>query len=170
MKRTLLSVALVCSMLFIYHGWVDVELPQSAEDLNNDLDRHALTYDVIDGTPLIVARFGDSVFLDTIQLQRVSKNFPPYPQWQWTGNWERVNDPSELATAELSGEFGPIMLFGVLNNESITTLEIVRDGEIVQRFSVDGRAYILLANDVRLTDTAVFLDEDGNVVVTKALM
>lgn len=58
----------------------------------------------------------------------------------------------------------------LLNDESISSLRIVREGEIIQEFPVEGPAYIISAEDVLLTDTVHFLDAQGNVLATKNLM
>ena len=170
MKRAIASVLVISSMLFVYNGWFNVDLPRTAEWLNNDLHKHALAYEVIDGTPLILAPFGGSVFLGTIHLERISMNIPPYPRWQWTGSWERVSDPQAMATVELSSAFGPRVLFGPLNDESISSLQIVREGEIIQEIPVEGPAYIISAEHVLLTDTVHFLDVQSILLVTRNLM
>lgn len=170
MKRSLASVALIFATLFIYNGWFDVDLPRTADRLNNDLDQHALAYEVIDGTPLILASFGGTIFLDTIRLERISMNIPPYPRWQWTGNWELITEPRGLASANLTAEFGPTVLFGLVNDDSITAIHIERDGEVVRQIPVSAPAYILEAEDVLLSDTILFLDAENNIVASIDLM
>lgn len=167
MKRSVLSMLLIPIILFVYNGWFDVSTPQTVSELNNDLDKHALAYEVIDDTPLILASFGGSLFLDTLQLERISMNVPPYPQWQWTGNWDLVDDPMALATVEMNSEFGPTVLFGLLNDDSITTIQVEHNGEMVAEHTVDGAGYIVSAEGVLLTDTILFLDSDGNVLARK---
>lgn len=170
MKRTIAAITLIFFTLFLYTGWVDVETPESIDDLRGDLAHQVVAYEVIDGTPLIVAQFGDAVFLDKLEMRRYSKEFPPYPIWQWTGMWERDLDPKASATAHLTSEFGPTVLFGLVNDDSITELQIVRGGVAIRTISVSGPAFIVETPEVRLTDTVVFMDADGAVVVRASLM
>lgn len=166
MKRSIFSVAVIALTIFVYQGWFSIETPTSADGLNNDLDKHALAYKVIDGTPLILARFGDAVFLDTIELERLSMDFPPFPRWHWTGNWSVISDPSVAASVKLESKFGPTVLFGVVNDDAIVSIKVERDGEMLLEHAIDGSAYIVPAQGILLTDTVQFVDDQGNVLVS----
>lgn len=161
MKRTLIAIGIIASLFFIYAGWIDIDTPGSIDDLTGDLPQQVLAYEVIDGTPLIVAEFGPSIFLDTLRLERISMDMPPYPKWQWTGMWERVSHPDALATADLTSYFGPTVLYGLINHDDVTDMHVVRDESVIQVIPVAGPAYIISVSDVKLTDTIIFVDANG---------
>lgn len=174
MKKRLLFASLAAlSLMFV---WFSIgafnasRMPVSKDAVSEHLQREALAYNVVDGTPLVIAEYGGTIFLDTLKLDRWSTEFPPYPRWQWTGDWERIDEPAAPATADLSAHFGPLVLFGLVNDEQIVGMEVERDGTVVQTIPVTVSAYILPVTDVLLTDEIHFITPEGDRVITVELM
>lgn len=168
-KRLLLACSLALLVMvawFSAGAWQASRVPASIEAASDHLQRQPLAYAVIDGTPLVLIEFGGNVFLDTLRLDPLSMELPPYPRWQWTGDWERLYSPAAPATADLSAHFGPLVLFGVVNDGRIVAMEVERDGAVVQTLPVTGPAYILPVTDMFLTDEIHFVTANGERVIT----
>lgn len=84
--------------------------------------------------------------------------------------WERVSHPEAIATADLTSYFGSTVLYGLINHADVTEMHVVRDESVIQVIPVDGPAYIIAVDDVKLTDTIVFVDASGNHKLETPLM
>lgn len=166
-----LTGTLVLTLVWFSLGvWQATRVPSTVESASNHLHRDPLAYTVIDGTPLVLAEFGGTIFLDTLRLDFFSMEFPPYPRWQWTGDWERIRTTDAVASADLSAHFGPLVIFGLVNDERIVAIEILRDGTMVQTIPISAPAYIVQVDNVLLTDEVRFITDEGEGVSTVGLM
>lgn len=132
--------------------------PATRERADDLLNGHVLAYQVISGIPRLVFTKSekDRVYFDHLRLAPISIDFPPLPQWQWTGNWTYINytdAPASLGTARCAGVIvrhcrTTVEIFGQINAREITMLELI-SGEERRRYPVSYPGYVLQVPDLK---------------------
>lgn len=185
-RRRLAAVCLVACGVLVGVGGATVanalgDVP-SRRWVEDHLSGDVLAYEVWDGTPHLVFRFGDDesaaakVYFDHLRRDPISIDWPPTPRWQWTGAWYYVaatDAPASLGVARCTGVMGeacdkPTEVFGQVNAPEIVALEVAYGGAW-HRFPVAAPGFaVRLAGYRGVPSSYRWLDAAGRVVWTAA--
>lgn len=121
--------------------------PVPTEAKANDIvfGHDLLAYSTGDGGPRVVFRDRDRVFLDRLQRDWISIEFPPVPRWQLSGNWYSMpatDDPASIGVVACTSPCStPTTLFGELNVPALA-IEVNYNGRW-EPFPVGGRGFLI---------------------------
>lgn len=117
--------------------------PPGRVELERHLEREVMAYEKVDGKPFIVFAYGGKARLDSIKLDPISVEWPPFPRWQWTGYWDSLDLTEDPASAGISRQLGARMIVGQVNDDRIESVSVVFKGEAVATSMVEGLGYVI---------------------------
>ena len=155
--RIALVLILLCSFLglgLVYNrAHARAQKPPTAEWLADNLwegGTEILAYEVWDGVPRVVYRFGHgSIYYDHMRLDAYSRHWL-LPAWQLTGKGYSIKGtaaPASVGIARCAGVVGeachgPTELFGQVTDPGITGLDVLYQGEW-HRFAVATPGFVI---------------------------
>lgn len=137
--------------------------PPGRVELERHLEREVMAYEKVDGKPFIVFAYGGKVRLDSIKLDPISVEWPPFPRWQWTGHWDSLDFTEDPASAGISRNLGFRMIFGQLNDDRIESVIVVFKGEAIATSMVEGPGYIIQVPHFAGVEVQ-FFDANGEII------
>jgi hypothetical protein len=172
MSRFIRITAISCMGLtlgWFLWSWIGpASPPRTQAAVERELERPVLDYDLVDGTGYVTFIWGDRVHVDRLIAGRRLGILDR--EWQWTGNWLASpisNDPATAASGSLNGR---TVIFGQVNDRSITAIEIEIDGTW-RAYDVDAPGYALILDPgLDPGQTVRFLDAQGALVTEAALL
>lgn len=172
MKKTLAAAVVMLILIVaapIYVWYQRDRPPDSITELEEELSDVAFAYAVVDDTPLILMSSSAGIVLDTLDFDFPIMKWPPGPAWEYSGTWFVVTGSSSTVSADLTSQFGPRVVFGIIRNPDVSTVEVRREGLTILVIEPGDRGFIHQAEDVQYGDDVVFLDDEGNVIRTLKL-
>jgi hypothetical protein len=144
------------------------DVPEDQAAAEAQLERPLLFYDVWDGTPYIVVEVNGVVHFDHLILDMNAIIWPRPPRWQWSGMWDSLEASTAPASAGFARTDDDLVLFGQINDASISRIEILNDYGVAfdwQGSAVHGGGYAVRLGSVKGKPVWInFLDEAGHVV------
>jgi hypothetical protein len=142
--------------------------PRTQAAVERELERPVLDYDLVDGTDYVTFIWGDRVHVDRLIAGRRLGILDR--EWQWTGNWLASPVSNDLATAASGLLNEHTVLFGQINDRSISAVEIEIDGTW-RAYDVDAPGYALvLEPGLDPGRTVRFLEVNGALVTEVTLL
>lgn len=171
MRRAIPAIITIVLLLCMGLGFVmyqSLAVPSSIDDIDPSIADSIHAYEVIDGTPLVVATPKRRDYLDTIDFTFPVKQWPPYA-WELTGHWIPIESSSSTVTAGLTSQFGPKVVYGIIRIDGVETIELRRGTDVIAEFTPQSDGFIEAVPDARFGDTLVFLDDNDESLASATL-
>lgn len=170
-RRDMMIMSIIATLITVVGMWTHVSgtAPQTCSGIEQAMTRPFLAYEIRDDTPVVVFQMyecGEYVFIDRLQLDRMSMGVPFPPGWQWTGVWSSFESSSDPESIAFDRGLWETALFGQVNDPAIVAVEVLAGSETtVDPVSMPG-ILIELNDDDAEPDAFRFLNTHGAVIWT----